>query len=168
MSDLTAPKKLHPAAWYEPVRITSQVKQFGFFIPSRAGAPPALSLILEDEVFIVSLGGDDPFKCYPMRGGSSHSGALVRDLEFRVDPASRFDARSVGDELGALNLQEGRATISVLSAGDPFRDINRVEVWGDFPALSPDTPISFRHWMLCKRDGEELVAIFEHDGARPS
>lgn len=148
-----------PISLISPVRLTAETPN-GIFYPFRPSGEIMLAVVWEDQPHLLHLTGERAFACFPLRPSYSAKGAIITDIQFRVDLSSRYDAERETDPLGALVVQNGRASVIAYQMGDGFGDPIDVPLWLELGAWSPDEKIGFSRWSIAVRDDDKRVTLW--------
>ena len=148
-----------PLTLVGPVRVSAETPN-GLFLPYGANEPPMLVWNWGNKAHLVRLEGQHAFEYGQVGPGYVARGALITEIELRVDITSRYDALNKSDPLGALVLQDGQIYLIASKAGDPFGDEHEVPLWGGFNTGTKEEKVGFSRWSLAVRDSDKVIIMW--------
>jgi len=153
-----------PPSMIGPVRLAEGTPN-GFLVSHRPAGAKMLTLNWDDEIYAMHLDGDRPFRYFPLNRGVAVRGALIKEVEFRVDVTSAYNAVERQDPLGALILTGGQLYVIAVLIGDGWADPVEVPLWGEFDPGTGGEKVGFTRWGIVARDGAKLLSLFSHECA---
>lgn len=150
-----------PISMLAPVRVgkTATNESCGLFFPY---LNLALGLVIdwEGDTHLIHLDGPTLFKEGPIGIGNPIRGVVINDLEYRVDPTSRFKPHQDLDPPGALVLKGGNLYLMCLRHGREIDDEPyEVPVAAGFRVGGTEESCGFTRWSIAIREGEQVRVI---------
>ena len=155
-----------PLSLLAPARLTKQTSAAlcGLFFPFEARRPMGLVVDWDGETHLIHLEGDYIFKEAGIDVGHTIRGAVINEIEYRVDVTSRYKQGESWDPAGALVIRNGELYLYCSRLGDQFHyDPHPVPLGNGYMLGTPEEACGFKRWSIAIRDGQnsKVVRSFE-------
>ncbi len=151
-----------PLAAIVPANLNKQAsaESCGLFFPYGSGKPIGLAVDWDGETHLIHLDGPNLYHEGGIDIGHSIRGAVVSEIEFRVDAESRYNSGMEWDPAGALVVKDGQLFLYCLKLGDQFHDDPRpLPVGGGYRVGAADEACGFKKWSIAIHDCGRLKVL---------
>jgi hypothetical protein len=132
----------------------------GLFFPYGTGLKLGLSVDWEGKTHLIHLDGPYLYKEAGIEMGHSIRGAVINEIQYRVDLASRYNAGEQWDPAGALVIRNGLLELFCTKLGDQFHDEpHPVPLGAGSRSGAAEEACGFKRWSIAIRDGEDLKVV---------
>ena len=148
---LVAPAKLNKDASPESC---------GLFFPYGTNLKLGLAVDWEGKSHLIHLDGPYLYKEAGIDIGHSIRGAVISEIEYRVDLASRYNAGKEWDPAGALVIRDGELALFCTKLGDQFHnDPHPVPIGTGLLSGAGEEACGFKRWSIAIRDGQSSKVL---------
>lgn len=144
-----------PLSILAPAKLVKQAsaEACGLFFPHGSHLPMCLAVDWDGETHLIHLGGAYAYQEGGLDIGHPIRGAVITQIEYRVDIASRYKLGEAWDPAGALLIKNGELHLFCSRLGDQLHyDPHPVPLGKGYMPGTPDEGCGFKKWSIAILD----------------
>jgi hypothetical protein len=150
-----------PLSIVVPAKLSNKAsaESCGLFFPHTTKLSLGLSVDWAGKTHLIHLDGSHLYREAGIEIGRSLRGAMIREIEYRVDLASRYNSADEWDPAGALVIKDGELSLYCRELGNRVdNDPYPVPIGTGLPVASEEEACGFTRWSIAIReDGKAKV-----------
>jgi len=136
----------------------------GLIFPIDSSRPLMAFTFWNDVPTAIFLNGGNAFKFFPVKNDTRDVGIFLAAPEIVIDVNSAGRSETLGEQHGALLLQDGKAQIIARRIGDHWDDPVAVPLWQTVQTPNVVRAIGFYRWSIRFADGLQHQTIWQFEG----
>ena len=145
-----------PLSIVTPAKLNKQAsaESCGLFFPYGTRLPMGLAIDWSGETHLIHLDGKYAYQETGLDVGQSIAGAIINQIEYRVDINSLYDPSKEWDAAGSLIVKDGELFMCCHTLGYEFHDdTHQVPVGNGYLGGRGSEASGFKRWSIAIADG---------------